>query len=188
MVRKILIGIAAAVVLFVVVVLTRPASFHIERSTTIAAPAENAFAQVNDFHKWAGWSPWEKLDPQMKKTFDGAPMGVGSVYAWTGNGKVGEGRMTIEKSEKPSLIAIKLEFMKPFAATNASTFTFVPAPGGTKLTWAMDGQHNFVGKAASMFMDMDKMVGGDFEKGLAALKAAAESMPKPNAEAAVVAP
>src|SRR5258707_13402864 len=103
MVRKIFIGIAAVVVLFILVVSTRPSTFHIERSIGMAAPPQNAFAQVNDFHAWAAWSPWEKMDPQMKKTFDGAPSGVGAVYAWTGNDKVGEGKMTIEKSNAPSL-------------------------------------------------------------------------------------
>ncbi len=184
MIRKILIGVAAVIVLFVLVVVTRPSAFHIERSTTILAPAENVFAQVNDFRAWQGWSPWEKMDPQMKKTFDGAPVGVGSTYAWSGNDKVGEGRMTIEKSQRPALIAIKLEFLKPFAATHSATFTFAPLSGGTKVTWAMDGEHNFAGKAASLFMDMDKMVGGDFERGLAALKTIAESAPKPTPEVA----
>src|SRR5262249_7146798 len=136
-------------------------------------------AQVNDFHAWPAWSPWEKLDPQMKKTFEGPASGVGAKYAWTGNDKVGEGRMTIEKSEKPSTVGIKLEFLKPFEATNATTFTFAPTAKGSKVTWAMDGENNFMAKAASLFMDMDKMIGGDFERGLTAMKTAAESAPKP---------
>jgi hypothetical protein len=110
------------------------------------------------------------------------------MYAWMGNDKVGEGKMTIEKSNAPSLVGIKLEFFKPFAATNTATFTFAPASEGTKVTWAMDGENNFMGKAFSMFMDMDKMVGGDFEKGLAAMKTLAESAPKPAPEAAQAAP
>jgi hypothetical protein len=128
------------------------------------------------------------MDPQMKKTFDGASSGVGAVYAWTGNDKVGEGKMTIEKSAAPSLVGIKLEFFKPFAATNTATFTFAPASEGTKVTWAMDGENNFVGKAFSMFMDMDKMVGADFERGLASMKTLAESAPKANPEAANAGP
>jgi len=188
MVRKILIGIAAVVVLFILVVLTRPSTFHIERSISMAAPPENAFAQVNDFHAWPDWSPWEKMDPQMKKTFEGPPSGVGAMYAWTGNDKVGEGKMTIEKSTAPSLVGIKLQFFKPFAATNTATFTFAPASEGTKVTWSMDGENNFVGKAFSMFMDMDKMVGGDFERGLASMKTLAESAPKPSPEAAKTLP
>ena len=188
MARKILIGVAAVIVLLVLVILTRPAAFHIERSITVAAPPENAFAQVNDLHAWQAWSPWEKLDPQMKKTFEGPPAGAGAKYAWTGNDKVGEGRMTIEKSEKPSTVGIKLEFLKPFESTSATTFTFAPTPGGSKVTWAMDGENNFMAKAASLFMDMDKMLGSDFEKGLADMKTAAESAPKTPPAAPAVAP
>lgn len=183
MLRKILIGLAAIVVVLALVVATRPPTFHIERSITMAAPPDLAFAEVNDFHAWPGWSPWEKLDPGMKKTFEGAPSGAGSVYSWVGNDKVGEGRMTIERSDKPSLVSIKLEFLKPFAATNQATFTFVPAGAGTKVTWAMDGRKNFMAKAFHMVMDMDKMVGGDFERGLIAMKAAAEAAAKANANA-----
>jgi hypothetical protein len=171
---QILIGVVAVVVLFVGVVATRPAKFRIERSITIAAPPEKAFVHVNDFHKWVGWSPWEALDPTMKKTFEGAAEGVGSVYSWVGNGKVGEGRMTIERSVAPSFVGLKLEFFKPWAATNPTTFSFDPVPEGTKLTWAMDGTNNFSAKAFSLFMNMDKLVGRDFERGLAALKKLAE--------------
>jgi len=174
MLRKILLGLAAAIGVLLVVIATRPAEFHIERSTVTSAPAERPFALVNDFRQWALWSPFERLDPAMKKSFEGAPSGVGAVYAWSGNDDAGEGRMTIEKAVAPSVVGIKLEFTKPFAATNTATFTFTPAPGGTKVTWAMDGKNSFGGKAASLFMDLDKMVGADFEKGLAALKAVSE--------------
>jgi hypothetical protein len=184
MARKILIGVAAVIVLFVIVVATRPATFRFERSITIAAPPENAFSQVNDLHAWAHWSPYEKLDPAMKRTFDGAPSGTGAKYAWSGNKEVGEGRMTIENSDKPSQIVIKLEFIKPFAATNTATFSFVPGPEGTKVTWAMEGKNGFLAKAFHLFMDMDKMVGSDFERGLAAMKTLAEGAPKGNAETA----
>ncbi|WP_394824692.1 SRPBCC family protein [Pendulispora albinea] len=174
MFRKILLGLAAVAVVFVLVVSTRPSTFHVERSVTVAAPAERAFAQVNDFHEWTGWSPYEKLDPQLRRTYEGAPAGVGAIYAWAGNGKAGEGRMTIEASDAPSRIAINLEFIEPFAATDTATFTFVPTAEGTKVTWAIDGTNNFVSKAFSLFMDMDKLIGGDFEAGLASLKAIAE--------------
>ena len=184
MVAKILLGVALVIVVLVVVIATRPPTFHVERSVAVAAPPEAVFAPVNDFHSWPAWSPWEKLDPQMKKTFDGAPAGVGAGYSWIGNNKVGEGRMTIEKSEKPSLIAIKLEFLKPFASTNTVTFTFAPEGQGTRATWAMDGSNNFVGKAFGLFMSMDKMMGSDFDRGLAALKAVAESAPHPSSDAA----
>src|ERR1044071_3437963 len=143
MLKKILIGLGAAFALLLIVIALQPPTFHIERSTTMAAPPDVAFAQVNDFHAWSAWSPWEKLDPGMKRTFEGSPSGAGAVYSWIGNDKVGEGRMTMQTSQKPSFIAIKLEFIKPFAATNTATFTFVPAGEGTKVTWAMDGEKNF---------------------------------------------
>lgn len=181
---KVLIGIGVVIGVLLIVIATRPSTFHIERSTTISAPPEAAFAQVNDFHAWGAWSPWDKLDPGMKRTYEGPPSGVGAKYSWVGNDKVGEGRMTIEKSDKPSVIGVKLEFLKPFATTNQTTFTFTPTGGGTKVVWAMDGNNNFMGKAFSLFMDMDKLVGADFERGLAAMKTAAESAPKPAAEPA----
>ncbi len=181
MLKKVLIGVAAAILLLLVVIATRPATFHIERSATMPVAPESAFAQVNDFHAWSAWSPWEKLDPNMKRTHGGAPSGVGATYAWLGNDEVGEGRMTIEKSEPGKLVQIKLEFLKPFAATNTATFSFSPSGNGTKVTWAMDGNNSFVSKAFHMVMDMDKLIGSDFEKGLAAMKAAAETAPKANA-------
>ncbi len=181
MLKKTLIGVATVVVLLVIVVSARPATFHVERSTMVSAPPEAVFSQVNDFHAWPNWSPWEKMDPGMKKTFSGSASGQGSVYSWAGNDKVGEGRMTIEKSDKPSLVSIKLEFLKPFAATNTATFTFTPAADGTKATWAMDGNNNFMSKAFQLFMDMDKMIGKDFEQGLASMKVAAESAAKASA-------
>jgi Polyketide cyclase / dehydrase and lipid transport len=183
MVRKVLIAIAAVVVLFLIVVSTRPDSFHIERSANIPAPMPTVFAQVDDFHNWAAWSPWEKLDPAMKKTFAGAQYGEGAVYSWVGNDKTGEGRMTLEKSVAPSSISIKLEFFKPFAATNQSGFSFVPDGSSTKVTWSMDGKNNFMAKAAGLFMNMDQLVGGDFEKGLANLSTVAQAQAKADAEA-----
>jgi hypothetical protein len=170
MALQILIGVAAVIALFVLVVATRPSKFRIVRSIDVAAPAESAFAQVNDFHKWVAWSPWEKLDAQMKKTFEGAASGTGSIYSWVGNPKVGEGRMTIERSVTPSVVALKLEFFKPWKATNQTTFSFDAAGAGTKVTWAMEGENGFGGKAFSLLMNMDKVVGRDFERGLAALK------------------
>jgi hypothetical protein len=175
MLKKILIGVAVLLGVLVVVIATRPATFHVERSTTVQAPPAAVFAQVNDFHAWRAWSPWEKLDPNMQRTHTGAASGAGAQYAWQGNHEVGEGRMTIEKSQAPSLVAIQLEFIKPFEATNRATFTFNPVPEGTQVTWAMDGTNNFFAKAAHLFMDIDKMVGADFERGLASLKAIAES-------------
>ena len=174
MLRKILIGVAAVLVVLVLVVALRPATFHLERSGLVAAPPEVTFAQVNDFHAWAAWSPWAKIDPAMKTVFTGPANGIGSVYYWNGE-KTGEGRMTLEKSEQPKTIGIKLEFLKPFTAVNQTTFAFAAVPEGTKVTWSMDGENNFMAKAMSLFMDMDKMVGPDFEKGLASLAVVAKA-------------
>ena len=175
MTLPLLAAIAVFAAAFILVVVTRPARFRIERSIAIAAPPERAFAIVNDFRNWVGWSPWEKMDPTMKKTFDGAAAGAGAVYSWAGNSKVGEGRMTIERSEPPAVVGLKLEFLKPWQATNATTFSFVAADGGTKVTWAMEGENRTFGaKAFAVVMNMDKLVGRDFEKGLASLKTLAE--------------
>ena len=179
MVKKILIGLAVVVVVLVVVIALQPSHYRVERSATMNAPATVVFAQVNDFHRWNAWSPWAKIDPAMKQTFEGAPAGTGAVYAWAGNKDVGEGRMTITDSHPSDLIKIKLEFIKPFAATNATDFTFKPQGDQTAVTWTMSGDNNFIGKAFSLFMNMDKMIGGDFEKGLAQMKSVAEAAPKP---------
>jgi hypothetical protein len=182
--RTLAIGLAAAALLVVIAVATRPSAFRVERSITIAAPPAAPFARVNDFHEWSTWSPYEKKDPQMKRTFDGPRAGTGAIYAWAGNAEVGEGRMTILRSEAPSLVEIRLEFFAPFAATNTATFAFDPAPGGTKVTWAMDGRNGFLGKAISLVLDMDAMIGGDFEQGLVALKTLAEATATARAGAA----
>jgi hypothetical protein len=180
MVGKIVIALVVVAAAFVVVVATRPAEFHIERSIAVLAPPASAFAQVNDFHAWAAWSPWDKLDPKMERTHTGPPSGPGATYAWKSeSGKVGQGRMTIEKSEAPTRVVVTLEFIKPFAATNTVTFSFDATAEGTKVTWAMDGRNGFMGKAFALLMNMDKTVGGDFERGLVALKAVAEAAPKP---------
>ncbi len=176
MFKKIALALVVAAFALAAVVATRPSDFRIERSTTINAPADIAYGLVSDFHGWADWSPWEALDPAMKKTFTGQAGEKGSSYEWQGNKDVGEGRMTIVETKPSSLVEIKLEFIKPFAATSQTTLTFEPAGDKTRVTWAMVGQNNFVAKAMTLFMNMDKMVGADFEKGLAKLgeKSAAE--------------
>ena len=185
MLGKILIALIVIVAAFAIMVATRPAEFHIERSIAVMAPTGSVFAQVNDLHAWAAWSPWEKLDPKMEKTYGGPPFGLGATYAWrSDSGKVGQGRMTIERSDVPSLVVVKLEFIKPFAATNTVTFSFHATAEGTKVTWAMDGRNGFMGKSFALLMNMDKTVGGDFERGLAGLKAVAEAAPKPAAAVA----
>jgi uncharacterized protein YndB with AHSA1/START domain len=161
---------AAIIVVLAVVVAMQPADFRIVRSATIPAPAADVFAQVNDFHKWAAWSPWEKIDPALKRTYEGAPAGTGAIYSWVGNKNVGEGTMTLTESRPNDLIAIKLEFRKPFQATNAAEFTFKPDGNQTVVTWSMSGRKNFFTKAFGLVMSMDKMVGGQFEEGLTNLQ------------------
>jgi len=174
MLINILIAIAAIIVVFVIVVATRPADFRITRTAAISAPPMVVFAQVNDLHKWEAWSPWAKLDPEARKTFEGPTAGTGAVFAWSGNDKIGEGRMTITESVPTSLIGIKLEFLRPFKATNTAEFTFKPEGSQTVVTWSMAGKNNFMTKAFCLFVNMDKMVGSDFEKGLAQMKSVAE--------------
>ena len=178
MLKKIGIAVGALVGLLLIVVATRPADFTVQRSAVIAAPAATVHALVNDFHRWADWSPWDKMDPAMKKTIEGPPSGPGAKYAWSGNDKVGEGRMTIVDSRPGASVEIKLEFLKPFAATNQTIFTFQPEGTGTRVQWTMNGHNDFMGKAFTLFMDMDGMVGPDFEKGLASMKGLAEGEAK----------
>jgi len=177
MLVKILLGLALVLAVLLIVIALQPSTFHIERSIRIAAPPEKAFASVNDFHAWTAWSPWEGKDPALKRTYEGAPSGVGAVYSWAGNQEVGEGRMTIEKSDPGREVGIKLEFLKPFAATNRATYTFAPEGNGSTVTWAMDGEKNFFMKAFHLFVNMDKLLGADFERGLAAMKRTAEQQP-----------
>jgi polyketide cyclase/dehydrase/lipid transport protein len=177
MFKKIAIALVLLVAALAAFVATRPAEFRIARSRTVAAPPDALHAYVNDFHQWPAWSPWEKLDPAMKREYAGAPAGPGAVYAWSGNDQVGEGRMTITDSQPPRSVTIRLEFLKPWAATNTTQFDFTPSGTGTNVTWAMTGHNNFMAKAFSVVMDMDKMVGPDFERGLANLDAAAASRP-----------
>ena len=174
MFKKILIVFAVAVLAFVATVALQPPDFRITRSATISAPADAVFAQVNDLHRWEDWSPWAKLDPAVKNTFEGPASGKGAVFLWSGNNEVGEGRMTITESRPNELIRIKLDFIKPFESTCTTEFSFKPENEKTAVTWTMSGTHGFVEKAFCLFMDMDKMVGGDFEKGLAQLKSVSE--------------
>lgn len=168
-------AIAAIIVVFLVVVAMQPSDFRIERSATMRAPAPAAFAQVNDFQNWQAWSPWEKVDPALKRQYEGPRAGTGAVYAWQGNKDVGEGRMTITDSKPAELVRIKLEFFKPFAATNAAEFSFKPAgPDTTAVTWTMTGQNSFLSKAICLFVNMDRMVGGMFEQGLTQMKTVVE--------------
>ena len=166
-----------AVVALVLYVVSRPDRFHVERSITIAAPSAAVFPYIDDFHRWTAWSPWETIDPQLKRSYDGPPAGVGAGYRWAGNNDVGEGSMRIVESTPTSKVGIALEFEKPFRASNTATFTLVPDGAGTRVTWAMDGANTVISKVIGLFMSMDTMIGTQFEKGLAALKDLAERRP-----------
>lgn len=176
--RKILLSILAVVGLLVAGVLgfaaTKPDTFAVERSASIQAPPEKVYPLIEDFRRWAAWSPFEKLDPAMKKTYSGAESGVGAVYAWEGDDHAGVGRMEITEALAPSKLALKLDFVKPMEASNVVEFTLEPAGGATKVTWKMAGPQPYVSKVMCTFFDMDKMIGTEFETGLASLKALAE--------------
>ena len=183
MLKKILIGLGVLIVVLVVIVATRPNVVHIERSATMTAPPAAVFPMIDDFHHWAEWSPWDKRDPAMKKDYEGGP-GQGAKYHWAGNDQVGEGRMTITESKPNEKIAIKLDFIKPMEGSNNTTFVLAPAGAGTKVTWAGDFNMNFMGKAFGLFMNMDEMVGKDFETGLAQLNTVASAEAKKQADEA----
>ena len=174
MLKKIFLAFVALIVIFGMIVTFQPASYRIMRSIKIAAPPATVYPLVNDFHAWEGWSPWAKLDPAMKTTFEGPAAGTGAIYKWSGNKEVGEGQMTLLESKANELVRIKLDFIKPFADTCATDFTFKPDGNGTEVSWTMSGNRNFLAKAICLFMNMDKLVGGDFEKGLAKLKTESE--------------
>jgi len=178
MLKKILIALAAIVLIFLVVVAMQPSDFRVERTSTIAAPPADVFAQVNDFHKWEAWSPWAKLDPAAKVAFEGPEAGQGAVMTWAGNDKVGEGKMTLTESRPSDLVKINVDFAKPFEGSIISEFTFKPEGDQTAVTWAMSGHHNFFEKALCLVMNGTKMIGDDMEKGLAQLKSVMESARK----------
>ena len=166
-------SVSAAIAGLLIYAATRPDSFRLERSTAIKAPTEKVHALIDDFHNWPSWSPWENKDPAMKRTYSGAPKGKGTVYDWDGNKNVGLGRMEITDSA-PAKIIIKLDFFKPFEAHNTTEFTLTPQGETTKVTWAMYGPSPYISKLMTIFCSMDRMVGKDFEAGLAKMKAEAE--------------
>jgi uncharacterized protein YndB with AHSA1/START domain len=153
---------------------TRPGTFRVARRQTIQASPARIFDLVADFHAWSAWSPYEKLDSTMKKTFSGANSGKGAVYAWSGNSKAGEGRMEIVDAVSPSLIRIKLDFLKPFEGHHTAEFTLETKGSTTEITWAMSGPQPYMFKLMSVFVNMDNMIGKEFAAGLANLKAVAE--------------
>ena len=178
MILNVIIGIGIALVVLIAAVLiiaaTKPDTFRIERSAAIKAPPERIFALINDFHHWGAWSPWEKLDPDLKRTFSGQPSGPGAIYEWEGNKKVGLGRMEIKDSSPSRKVTIQLDFLKPFEAHNTAEFTLDPVGDSTNVNWAMHGRQPFMFKVVKLFINMEKLVGKDFEAGLANLKAQTE--------------
>jgi len=166
--------VVAAVVVLLIFAATRPDIFRVQRATRIKAPPERIFALINDFHSWGVWSPYEKLDPNLKRTFSGAASGRGAVYEWEGNSKAGAGRMEITGTTLPSRITIQLDFMKPFEAHNVAEFRVDRQGDATDVTWEIHGPSPFMHKVMGLFFNMDKLIGKDFEVGLANLKSATE--------------
>jgi uncharacterized protein YndB with AHSA1/START domain len=167
---KLLCLLALVLAVLAVVIAMRPADFRYTRSATIAAPPEVVFEQVNDLRKFQEWNPWAKVDPNAAITYDGPPTGEGSSYSWSGDAKVGKGTMTIIETKPGELVRARMEFKEPFAATHTADFTFRREEDGTVVSWSMYGSNDFLGKAVSLFIDCDKMIGDEFSKGLATLK------------------
>jgi polyketide cyclase/dehydrase/lipid transport protein len=167
-----IIAVVLAIAIAVVLILaaSKPATFRVERAIDVKAPPEKIFALINDFHQWVSWSPYENKDPAMKRSYSGAESGKGAVYGWEGNGNVGAGRMEILEESIPSKILIKLDFFKPFEGHNTAEFTMLPQAGATHLSWVMRGPAPFISKLMQVFMNLDHMIGKDFETGLANLK------------------
>ena len=178
MVKKIVIAAVVLLAALLVYAATKPDTFSVERSASIKAPPEKIFAVLNDFLRWEAWSPWEKKDPAMKRTFSAVTSGKGAVYAWEGKRDVGQGRMEIAESVAPSKVAIKLDFVKPFETQNIVEFTLEPKGDSTNVTWAMQGPMPYISKLITVFVNMDSMIGKDFEAGLANLKAITENQPR----------
>lgn len=176
--RRALLVLAVLVAALLGVVVMQPSQFRVARTTTMTASAAAVFAEVNDFRRWQAWNPWATLDPAMAHRYEGPPAGVGAVYTWAGNGEVGEGRMTLTESRPDELIRIRLEFLRPFPGTSTAEFTFRPEGDRTAVTWSMTGTNDVVAKAVHLFVDMDRMIGGQFDRGLARMKAVVEAAPR----------
>lgn len=174
MLQNFLLVLALLVVVVFILAVLKPATFQVERSAEIKAPAEKLYALINDFSQWQAWSPWEKLDPAMQRRFSGARSGVGAVYEWEGNSKAGQGRMEITESVPSSRVALQLEFIKPFPGKHAVTFTLTPNGERTSVSWAMAGPRPFPMRIFGVFFNIDKMIGKDYATGLANLKRVTE--------------
>ncbi|SEG44314.1 SRPBCC family protein [Bosea lathyri] len=178
MLKTTLLGLLAIATIAVIVVLVlaamKPNTFSVQRSIAINAPPERVYPLISDFKAWGAWSPWEKKDPNLKRSFSGPDSGIGAAYAWAGDKNVGEGRMEIVEANAPSRIGLKLDFIKPFEAHNDVVFALQPQGAATNVSWTLTGPAPFFAKIIHVFFNMDRMVGGDFEAGLKALKAQAE--------------
>lgn len=174
MIKKIFLAIGLLVALILIYAAFKPGDFRVQRTIAIQAPPENIFPLIDDFHHWPSWSPWEKLDPNMKRTLSGPLSGVGSIYEWDGNNKAGKGRMEITDSVASSKVGIRLDFIKPMEGHDAVEFSVQPNGNSTSVTWVMSGPLTYPGKVMTVFVSMDKLIGSDFERGLANMKAAAE--------------
>jgi hypothetical protein len=173
-IKYILLGLAGVIAAILVAATTQPDSYVVTRAATIAAPPAAVFPLVNDLKKWETWSPWAALDPSMKLTYEGPASGTGASYSWAGNSQVGSGKLTILESRPTEEVRMKLEFFEPMAAVCDTAFTFKPEGAGTAATWTMSGRNNYMSKVMCLFMNMDKMIGADFEKGFANMKSIAE--------------
>lgn len=171
MLRKILFGLATLLVVLVAIIIVQPSEYRVSRTLTMAAPPQDIFAQLNDFHRWEAWSPWAKLDPKAKVSFDGPAAGKGAIFAWSGNSKVGEGRMTLVESTPDSLVRTRTDFVKPFVGSSYSEFVLRPEGNGTAVSWTMFGENDFIAKAMGLVISMNKVLGGEMEKGLASIQA-----------------
>ena len=178
MLKRVLVGLSVVAAGAVAVVARQPSEYRVTRSVTIAASPAALFAQVDDLRKFNAWNPWRKLDPTAQETFYGEASGPGASMAWAGNSNIGEGRMTIIESRPHELVRLRLDFVKPLASTATAEFTFTPQGGQTAVTWSMWGQNTTMGKAMGLVMDMEGMIGGQFEKGLADLKSLTEATAK----------
>ena len=181
---KLGLGLLVVAAIAVIVVGTRPSEYRVARKIRIAATAETIFPLIDDFHQWSHWSPYDRLDPNLVKTYSGAPRGAGAVYAWAGNAKAGAGSMTITESHPNDRVVIALAFSKPFASASTAELTLVPEAGGTTVTWAMSGHNGFAFKAFGLFVNVDRMIGDDFERGLDTLRRVAEETAEHRNEAA----
>ena len=180
MLTVILVVAAGVVVLLAAVAATRPSAYHVERAHEVGAPPEAVFGVLDDLRQFAGilvlfGSPWEQGDPHMQKTIEGPAAGIGQSYSWNGNREVGQGRMALQESVPGQRVRIRLDFVKPMRSTSFCTFGIAGTPSGSTVTWSMDGNHNFIGRILGLFMNMDRMLGSDIEKGLARLKTVAEA-------------